>query len=444
VNLIYIFADQWRRDAVGIYNKEVITPNIDTLAKDGFVFNRAYSTSPVCSPHRACLLTGKFPIQNGVFTNCKPGIDAQLSEDDICVSDVLKENNYETGYIGKWHLDKPDGGDSWDAYTPPGKRRHGFDFWYSYGADDNHNTPHYWNTEGKRIDINQWSVEHETDVALRFLQNTKGKFALFISYNPPHSPYDSAPYKYKKLYDDITLKENVIPKFMHHTGEMDKNLISNNLEDTIREYYGAVSGVDDNIGRIVGYLKDNNLYDDTMIVISSDHGDMLGSHGLMGKYVWHEESIGIPLIFSGGRIGPNQSNELIGSTDHAPTLLGMLGISVPEDMQGKDFSPLIRGERFEGYKSIITEGFPNSTERIKSFEENGENFLDYGWRCVVTQDYKLAIHRGYSFGEEKQVFLYDIKNYPLENKTIEDTKKLEELKQEMRYWLELTSDGFKV
>ena len=149
MNLIYIFADQWRRDAVGIYNKEVITPNIDTLAKDGFVFNRAYSTSPVCSPHRACLLTGKFPIQNGVFTNCKPGIDAQLSEDDICVSDVLKENNYETGYIGKWHLDKPDGGDSW-MHIPTRKAVMGLIFGIPTALWMTTITLPLLNTEGKR------------------------------------------------------------------------------------------------------------------------------------------------------------------------------------------------------------------------------------------------------------------------------------------------------
>ena len=122
MNLLYIFADQWRRDAIGIYDKRVITPNMDKFVGESVVFDRAYSSCPLCSPHRGCLLTGKYPVNTNVFTNCKPDVNACLREDDVCVSDILKSNGYTTGYIGKWHLDRPDGSGGWDAYTPPAKK----------------------------------------------------------------------------------------------------------------------------------------------------------------------------------------------------------------------------------------------------------------------------------------------------------------------------------
>ena len=189
MNLIYLFADQWRRDAWGLYDPEILTPNLNRLAEEGAVFDRAYSSCPLCSPNRACLLTGKQPGATNVFTNCKPDVDAHLKEDTLCVSDVLKREGYSTGYIGKWHLDRPDGRGGWDAYTPPGKKRHGFDFWYSYGTYNDHLHPHYWDTEGNYIEISRWSPEHETDVALDFLQkNREKRFALFLSFHSAAFP----------------------------------------------------------------------------------------------------------------------------------------------------------------------------------------------------------------------------------------------------------------
>ncbi|KAI4453108.1 udp-glucose 4-epimerase [Holotrichia oblita] len=228
-------------------------------------------------------------------------------------------------------------------------------------------------------------------------------------------------------------KNDNLTDLYHHTGEPDKNK-AEDLAEITRDYYGAVSGLDYNIGRILDYIKSKNIYNDTLIVISSDHGDMLGSHGLMGKYVWYEESVGIPLIIGGAGIHSMKTNELIGSVDHAPTVLGMLGVDIPQSMEGKDFSPLIRGNSFEGYNSIMTAGFPNSVERIKEFEKHGENPLDYGWRSIIIQDYKLAVHKGYSYGEEERRFLYDLKNDPYEKFPVNDEQKIGELMGELKKW----------
>lgn len=442
MNLLYIFADQWRRDAIGLYDSRIKTPNIDAFAKESAIFDRAYSSCPLCSPHRGCLLTGKQPIATNVFTNCKPDVEAYLKEEEICVSDILKQEGYHTGYIGKWHLDQPDGSGGWDAYTPPGKRRHGFDFWYSYGTYNGHMDPHYWDTEGNRINVSKWSVEHETDIAIGFLEkNKEEKFALFLSYNPPHSPYDLTPEKYKNLYTgkerDGNQANTPAPE-----GVGDALPDGFSLKETVRGYYGAVSGLDENIGRLLAWLKENNLYKDTYIFLSADHGDMLGEHGRWAKHIWYEGSVGIPLIVGGGDIRPMRTDALISSPDQAVSILGLLQAPVPESMQGKDFSPLLWQETFEEQNSIMAAAFPNEGKHLAEFAAHGENFYDFGWRCVITKNYKLALYRGMRYGEKGKSYFYDLGNDPDENIEMDDPGVEEAMMEELEQWCETTGDGF--
>ena len=156
MNLLYIFADQWRAHGIGAAGEDpVLPPNMDAFAAESMSCTNAVSTYPLCSPHRASLLTGKYPQSCGMWTNCKIGVDevVMLRPQEVTISDVLHEAGYDTGYIGKWHLDGSEenfhaspssGARYWDAYTPPGERRHHFDYWLSYGAMDKHLEPHYW------------------------------------------------------------------------------------------------------------------------------------------------------------------------------------------------------------------------------------------------------------------------------------------------------------
>ena len=449
MNLIYLFADQWRRDAWGLYDPEILTPNLNRLAEEGAVFDRAYSSCPLCSPNRACLLTGKQPGATNVFTNCKPDVDAHLKEDTLCVSDVLKREGYSTGYIGKWHLDRPDGRGGWDAYTPPGKKRHGFDFWYSYGTYNDHLHPHYWDTEGNYIEISRWSPEHETDVALDFLQKNRGKrFALFLSFNPPHPPYELVPEKYVRLYEGLRedgrglLSGKSSAWAPHPEGAGDPVPEGFDRRTAVRQYCGAITGIDENIGRIVSWLKENRLYEDTCLMISADHGDMMGDHQLISKHIWYEGSVGIPLLICGGGIRPMRTKELVAGEDQAATILGLLGIPVPACMDGMDFSPLLRGEPFSGHRSVLTMAFPNTGERIREYEAHGLNFMDFGWRCVVTERYKLAVNRGQQYGMEPQTYLYDLEKDPGENRPIDDPEVMEFMRSELRYWCRKNRDFF--
>ena len=164
----------------------VHTPHMDTFAKESLDCREAVSTFPLCSPHRASLLTGKYPFSLGMWTNCKIGLSEvlMLRPQETCIGNVLKENGYHTGYIGKWHLDAAEqnfqqnpvsGARDWDAYTPPGERRQGFDYWLSYGACDNHLDPHYWADTPRQIKPGCWSPEFETDKALEYMEEQKGE-----------------------------------------------------------------------------------------------------------------------------------------------------------------------------------------------------------------------------------------------------------------------------
>lgn len=461
-NLLYIFADQWRKQAVGFQNEDpVITPNIDEFARENLIFDHAISCTPLCSPHRAALLTGRYPQSNGVYTNCKIGANIMLGEDEKCIGDVLKDSGYNTGYIGKWHLDLPEqnisseplsGAKEWDAYTPPGPKRHGFDFWYSYGADDNHLTPHYWKDTHEQINVNQWSLEHETDVALDFLQSQDSEtpFALFLSWNPPHSPFELVPDKYKKLYEDreVTLRPNVKAEhLMAHTGEPIAGGMDN-LKRYTRDYYAAITGMDEQFARILRELKEQGLEENTIVVLSADHGELLGSHGLMAKHSWHEESIGIPCIMRWtGRLASGRTNLLFNSVDIMPTLLGLMNLDTPATVEGADYSSALLEQREVEVESAFISAFPGRREVIEQFARLGLDNKQYGWRGVRTLRYTYVIHKGYAPDEPVERILYEhvtdpYQTNPIHIGNVTEHPLAEQLEAELTNWLAKTKDSF--
>jgi arylsulfatase A-like enzyme len=462
-NLIYIFADQWRRQAMGFSKEDpVITPNMDKFAEGSMVFNNAISCFPLCSPHRASLLTGKYPLSTGMFTNCKIGCDVRLKEEEICIGEVLKAGKYKTGYIGKWHLDLPElnlcdapisGAKDWDAFTEQGPKRHGFDFWHSYGAWDEHLTPHYWEDTSKMIKINQWSVEHETDVAIDYIRkNEKNKpFALFISWNPPHSPYDQVPEKYKKIYEDneIKFRANVsVDPLTCHTGEVLEGGFEKVQENT-KNYFAAVTGLDDNLGRILKELKAQGLHENTIVVLTSDHGEMMASHGLMTKHVWYEESIGVPFIISWpGKIKKGSTNALLNTPDIMPTLLSLLDLEVPSTVEGIDLSEVVKGECKSKMESAFICACPGRDVFLKAFEEKGRDPKEFGWRGVRTERYTYVAYKGYYPNDDNmERILYDNQSDPFQMnpvsiENIEENTIAKELEGELINWLVKLKDPF--
>lgn len=425
-NLLYIFADQWRAQAIGAAGEDrVSTPHMDRFAGESMAFDHAVSTYPLCSPHRASLLTGKYPYCCGMWTNCKIGLDetVMLKPQEVTISDVLHENGYETAYVGKYHLDasemnfheKPESGAvNWDAFTPPGERRHHFDYWYSYGAMDKHLSPHYWKDEPKKEEGAKWSPEHETDVVLDYLdgRNKEKPFCLFLSWNPPHPPYDLLPEKYADRYrgKELVFRGNVPDEL--RTDEA--------FRKKFGEYYGAIEGLDDNFGRIMEYLDREGLTEDTIVVLSADHGDCMGSHGLMGKNIWYDESIRIPLYIRGPQVVKGYSDALIASQDHMPTLLELLDAAVPDTVQGKSFASLARGASMEeepehAFLCMI----PGMPELVEEYRKLGLNNKAFGWRGIRTKDITYVVDNGTSPSETQRRLFYDNKKDPLQLNPVE-------------------------
>lgn len=396
-NLLFIFPDQFRNAAIGVNNQDpVSTPHLDQLAGEGMIVSNAISSYPLCSPYRGMLMTGLLPYNNQVLTNSnslRHQYDNSWQKDDISFSDVLVKNGYDAGYVGKLHLTSPppiEGKDSviWDAYTPK-ELRHGFNFWYAYGTFDEHNNPHYWINDAKEDEltyINEWSAKHEADVIIDYLKNpsdeTRSKdkpFALFWSVNPPHPPYQYVPEEYLEGYKNKSLSELLV------RGNVDLDTDATDLafhkgatrgrtklaKEHVHDYFAMVTGVDEQIGRVLKTLKDEGLYDNTIVVITSDHGEMMGSHGLMSKNIWYEESINVPFIIRWPERlrGGQKSDLMISPTDIMPTLLNMMGVTdgMPSNLDGKDLSSLILENKGDEPKSVmyyfIEEGQPASGHR---------------------------------------------------------------------------------
>lgn len=463
-NLIFCFADQWRRDSVGFVDEDVITPNIDKLSYDSKVFLNAVTTGPLCSPSRASILTGTYPITHGVFTNCKLGLnDVYLKDQSITITDVLHENSYYIGYIGKWHLDSPDLNTSknpeskasgWDKYTPPGKARHNIDYWYSYGAYDDHLKPHYWENSSKMIEIDEWSPKHETRKAIEFIEKNKDKdFALFVSYNPPHTPLDLVPDKFLDMYKNKTFKvrENVVLQgVIDHPKSMDKSLefTESEYQDTLRKYYAAITGVDYYLGKLIKYLKDSNLYDDCIIVLTADHGEMLCSHGLWSKHVWYEESIGVPFLVKYDKSSIGITDEVLSGVDIMPTLLSLLELKIPKEVEGKDLKNVVLSNKKTDNKAIVA-CYPGQVSAISKFREKNLNFLNYGFRAVRSKTHTFVINKGYAPNEKEEILLYDNINdkYQLNPIKLDKNTKNEiadNLKKYLNDWLKEYKDGFEI
>ncbi|MFJ2633845.1 sulfatase [Streptomyces sp. NPDC087422] len=360
-NLVLVIADQWRAGCLGFLGEDPVrTPALDELAEKSRVLTQAVSNYPVCSPCRAMLMTGRYPYGNGVHLNVNSAtaeLGVGLRPETRCWSDVLADEGYALGYIGKWHLEAPvpadaaagegvrEDGRVWDAYTAP-DRRHGFGFWYSHGCCDDHARPHYWTGDAPReapVRVDQWSAEHETDVALSFLDGAARDyhrggtpFALVLSYNPPHQPFDQVPQRYLDGYSTRSARELLTRPNV----DWDRPEAAEAAR-AAPSYYAAVTGVDHQIGRVLAALDEHRLTGDTFVVFTSDHGMQLGSHGLMYKNVPYEESMRVPFLVSRpGHVPPGRDDLLLSSPDVAPTVLGLLGVAdaIVEGTQGRDLS----------------------------------------------------------------------------------------------------------
>jgi len=459
-NLLFVFTDQHRKQALGFMNEDpVLTPNLDKLAREGLAFNNAVSTCPICSPFRAMLMTGRFPMSTGITSNCMPGTDLEMDQNEMCIGDILKANGYRTGYIGKWHLEIPSlnrsenpedaATDPWDGWTPPGPRRHGFDFWYAYNSNGKHFDPNYWMDSPERIDIDQWSVAHETDMAIDFIEHCPENkpFALFMSWNPPHNPY-VAPEQYMELYEerDIPDRPNVEP--------------DQRYRKRFKSYLAAVSSCDDHMGKLMDYLEKKGLSENTIVVFTSDHGEMMGSHGRYAKSVWYDESIGIPFIIRWeGKIHPGIEKMPFACYHFMPTLLELMGIDIPETVEGTSYADLITGGEQDRATSAVIASYGNPAKLLAvgqepsiwalqadSLHRSGIDWRKVGYRGLRTDRYTYVVSRNRK-GENLRRFLYDnhedpYQLNPLSGVHASEHEIMQKLDIKLQEWLEKMHDPF--
>ncbi|WPP50055.1 sulfatase family protein [Catalinimonas niigatensis] len=329
-NVIILHTDQWRAQAFGYAgDPNVHTPNIDQLAASSAHVSLAVSGMPVCTPHRASLMTGQRPLTHGLFMN-----DVQLDTTALTLAKVYANAGYETAYIGKWHLD----GSGRSSFIPPGARRQGFQYWKALECthDYNHSAYYAGDSPEKKFwegydaiaqarDAQQYIREHEA---------RESPFLLFLSWGTPHAPYHSAPQKYRDMYapESLTLHPNVPP----------------DMEEKVREdlagYYAHCTALDDMVGEILQTIDSTGIADNTIILFTSDHGDLLGSHRAYKKQQAYEESIRIPMLIRAPQLAVGEYKALINSYDIMPTLLGLSGIEIPETVEGQDYSSFLKGE----------------------------------------------------------------------------------------------------
>lgn len=336
-NVVFVFADQWRAQAAGYAgDTNVRTPAIDRLAAQAVRFTTAVSTCPVCSPYRASLLTGRYPLTHGVFLN-----DVCLSNEAVSMAQAFKQGGYRTAYIGKWHLD----GHGRSSFIPP-ERRQGFEFWRTLECTHDYNNSCYYADENVKLKWDGYDAIAQTREAQGYIRSQAGKgpFLLVLSWGPPHNPYQTAPAQYAQKYkpDALVLRPNV-PAAAAAAARKD-----------LAGYYAHCEALDDCLGALCSTLRECGIEDDTILVFTSDHGDMLGSHGEARKQRPYDESIRVPLLVRWPRLGKDRSIAApIGTPDLMPTLLGLCGLEVPKTVEGADFSGHIRGGPAPGDAAAI-------------------------------------------------------------------------------------------
>lgn len=329
-NVVFVFGDQWRAQATGYAGApNVKTPNLDSLASEGINFTHAVAGCPVCSPYRASLITGQFPLTHGVFVN-----DVYLKHDAVSLADAYAAAGYDTAYIGKWHLD----GHGRSSYIPP-ERRQGFDYWKVLECTHNYNhSPYYAGNSDKKNYWEDYDAIAQTRDAQKYIQehDDKKPFLLVLSWGPPHNPYETAPEKYKAMYnpESICLRPNV------------PDAMAQKAREDLAGYYAHCTALDACIGELLHTVREKGIEEDTIFVFTSDHGDMLGSQGEQRKQRPWDESIRVPFLLHYPAMFGGQSKELdafINAPDILPTLLGLCNLPIPETVEGLDFSNYMQG-----------------------------------------------------------------------------------------------------
>ncbi len=442
-NILFITTDQHRFDCLGINgNTQIKTPNIDALAKSGVNFSNAFVQNTVCVPSRACMQTGRYTHQHGV-TYMETVVDDTpgLPDWELTFMERLQESGYYTGAAGKMHM-YPEKGFDWHNLTGgkgqrwlyaegdplgPGPLGPKYAAWLENkrkGAYEELYQERRAQNSYKKLGVMDIPLSNEeyietwiADESINFINDRAGQdqpFFLWTGFCGPHGPFDP-PEPYKSMYspDEVPLPQE-LPEWPSWRESIDEKL----MRKCIAYYWGMVTCIDDHIGRIVDSLKRKGIFDDTLIIFTSDHGEMLGERGKWGKCVFYDTTLRVPTWVkppANTKFVSRTASEITEAMNVAPTILDYANVPIPENMTAQSWRPLIEGEN-KGMDAILSEYVTNDKKEWS--------------KCIRTATHKYI--KFFNSGKEE---FYDLENDSFEQFNLAETgsqkEKMLELKDAM-------------
>lgn len=409
-NIVFYFSDQQRWDTL----TPELMPNVWELGDEGLLFENSYTCQPVCGPARACLQTGQYATENQCYWN---GI--ALKENVKTMADYFNDNGYDTAYIGKWHLASdryPGKGVHCEKTAVPPQRQGNYKYWRA--ADILEFTSHgydgyVFDEKGNKIDFKGYRADCINNFALEYINNHDNEkpFFMFISQLEPHHQNDHGHFEGpKELIDNY--RDYPLPE--------DLTFLKGNYKEEYPDYLAAIHSLDKNVGRLVDTLKEKGIYENTIIVYTSDHGCHFKTRNVEYKRSCHDSSIHTPLIFGGGAVNKGENIEnLVSLIDLPPTLLSLAGIPIPDSYSG----------------NILPVNRNDTKKRDCVFIQISESQVG---RAIRTKDWKYsarAIGPGmvkHSSSVYFDDFLYDLKNDPYEKNNLVNNKECKQVIKAMR------------
>lgn len=412
-NIIFYFSDQQRWDTVN----EEATPNLMQLAREGIQFENSYTCQPVCGPARACLQTGMYATQCGCYWNGVP-----LPQTIRPMAEYFNEAGYETAYVGKWHLASdrlPNVGFHCEKTAIPKERQGGYKNWWR-AADVLEFTSHgydgyVFDAEGNQIDFKGYRADCINDFALEYLdqKTSDDPFFLFISQLEPHHQNDRHCYEGPK---------ETVEKFRDYPIPPDLSFLEGDYEEMYPDYMAAINRLDENVGRLVAKLKEKGLYENTILIYTSDHGSHFKTRNLEYKRSCHDSATHTPLIIRGGPFqGGKKEERLVSLIDLPPTMLDLAGIPIPKSYMGHSLVRELAGEEPERDCVFIqiSESQCGRAIRTKQYK--------YSVRALAPTGY--TIHRSPVYFED---YLYDLTKDPIEKNNLIKDRSYAFVRQKMK------------
>ena len=409
-NIIFYFSDQQRWDTL----TEELMPNVWEMGEDGMLFENSFTCQPVCGPARACLQTGQYATENRCYWNGIP-----LPDDTKTRADYFNENGYDTAYIGKWHLAsdrEPYKGFHCEKTAVPKDKQGGYKYWRA--ADVLEFTSHgydgyVFDENGNQIDFKGYRADCINDFAIEYINNHSSEkpFFMFISQLEPHHQNDRKHFEGPK---------ETVGKYRDYPIPEDLSFLEGDYKEEYPDYIAAINRLDENVGKLVAALKEKNLYDNTVIIYTSDHGCHFKTRNFEYKRSCHDSSIHTPLVFGGGAVEKKKAVDCLASLiDLPPTILDLADIPVPESYSG----------------NILPVKRKDAPERDCVFIQISESHIG---RAVRTKDWKysaMAIGSGWHKPDAVHYFddfLYDLKNDPCEKNNLVNNEKYKATLLQMR------------